>query len=167
MSSSQHLVVQVWGIPNTCAHSTCLTQNTQLKRLAVATVIALVLDLLWIGVVANRCGEWSILMTTALYAYHNSFYKNALGDLARTTPDGALAPLLVPALLVYALIPLGLTIFAIPRVLEVCTIVYKFQRVVNCACYRAAKIWSWAQHSGAPLLASCCMACMSSPTTAF
>lgn len=30
------------------------SHTTQLKRLAVATVLALVLDLLWIGVVANR-----------------------------------------------------------------------------------------------------------------
>ncbi len=38
----------------------------------------------------------------------HSFYKSALGDLARTKPDGSFAPLLLPALLVYLLIPLGM-----------------------------------------------------------
>lgn len=72
----------------------------QLKNYLISLAVTLVLDLLWIGLVANK------------------FYRSQLGNLARTDSDGAFAPLLLPALLVYLLIPFGLNLFAVPKVVE-------------------------------------------------
>ncbi len=67
------------------------------KLYVLTTVIFLVLDLTYLG----------LLMP--------NFYKAQLGNLARRSGD-ALAPLWWAALIVYLLIPLGIILFALPRV---------------------------------------------------
>ncbi len=62
-----------------------------LRALALAVPITLAIDLLWLGVIAK------------------SIYAKALGPLMRA------APIWPSALAVYALIPLGLVLFVLPR----------------------------------------------------
>lgn len=66
--------------------------------LAIGTglVVFLVLDMIWLGVIMK------------------GFYRDALGDLARTS-NGSLDPLYAPAILVYILIVVGLYVFVLPR----------------------------------------------------
>ena len=59
--------------------------------------IFLAIDFLWLGVVMSR------------------FYKDELGALARIS-NGSLTPVLWAAAIVYILIPLGVVLFALPRV---------------------------------------------------
>lgn len=59
--------------------------------------IFLVIDYLWLGIVMSK------------------FYKDELGILARMS-NGALTPVLWAAGIVYILIPLGVVLFALPRV---------------------------------------------------
>lgn len=67
------------------------------KRLALALVSFLVLDAAWLGGVAN------------------AFYREQLGALALTSPDGALAPIWAAAAPVYLLMALGMAVFVVPR----------------------------------------------------
>jgi uncharacterized membrane protein len=69
-----------------------------LKVFAAALVSFLVLDGLWLGVIMK------------------TFYRTALGPIARTASDGSLAPIWAVALPVYALLALGITLFVFPRV---------------------------------------------------
>ncbi len=61
---------------------------------ALGTTI--VLDGLWLGVIATR------------------FYSRELGSLVRRSATG-LDPIWLPAILVWIVIPLGITLFAVPR----------------------------------------------------
>lgn len=67
-----------------------------IKSALGAAVTFGLLDLLWLG----------YLMT--------GFYRAQLQPLARMT-DGAFTPLWVPALLVYALLSIGVAVFVVPR----------------------------------------------------
>jgi len=68
-----------------------------LKPFATGLVTLLVLDLAWIGVIANQ------------------FYKRELGAIARLDGD-SFAIRLAPALLLYPLMVLGVQLFVLPRV---------------------------------------------------
>ena len=68
-----------------------------LKVYGAILPIFLAIDYLWLGVVMSK------------------FYKNELGVLARVS-NGALKPELWAAGIVYILIPLGIVLFALPRV---------------------------------------------------
>lgn len=67
-----------------------------LKQWAVGMAAFLAVDLLWIGFVAN------------------GFYRREIGTLLRTDGD-RLAPLWVPAMLLYMSVVIGLMVFALPR----------------------------------------------------
>ena len=67
-----------------------------LKQWAAGMAAFLMVDLLWIGVVAN------------------GFYRREIGSLLRTDGD-RLAPLWVPAILLYVSVVIGLMVFALPR----------------------------------------------------
>lgn len=66
--------------------------------LLTAVVTIVVLDGLWLGVVMG------------------SFYRTALGPIARTAADGSLAPIWAAAAPVYVLLALGQYLFVMPRV---------------------------------------------------
>lgn len=68
-----------------------------LKVYGAILPVFLALDFLWLGILMSR------------------FYKNELGVLARIS-NGALTPVLWAAGIVYVLIPLGIVLFALPRV---------------------------------------------------
>jgi uncharacterized membrane protein len=68
-----------------------------IKIYALILPIFLLIDLTWLGKIMVR------------------FYKSELGPLARLEGD-ALAPVLWAAAVVYLLIPLGIVLFALPRV---------------------------------------------------
>jgi uncharacterized membrane protein len=68
-----------------------------LKVYGAILPVFLAIDFLWLGVVMSK------------------FYKDELGVLARVS-DGALTPVLWAAAIVYVLIPLGVVLFALPRV---------------------------------------------------
>ena len=69
-----------------------------LKKIAVGTASFIVLDGVWLGVIMK------------------SFYREHLGPIAMTAPDGSLAPIWAAAAPVYVLMALGLTVFVMPRV---------------------------------------------------
>jgi uncharacterized membrane protein len=68
-----------------------------IKTYALILPIFLLIDLTWLGKIMVR------------------FYKSELGPLARLEGD-SLAPVLWAASVVYLLIPLGIVLFALPRV---------------------------------------------------
>lgn len=68
-----------------------------LKVYGAILPIFLAIDYLWLGVFMSK------------------FYKNELGKLARIS-NGALKPELWASIIVYLLIPLGIVLFALPRV---------------------------------------------------
>ena len=68
-----------------------------LKVYGAILPIFLAIDYLWLGVFMSK------------------FYKNELGKLARLS-NGALKPVLWSAVIVYILIPLGVVLFALPKV---------------------------------------------------
>lgn len=68
-----------------------------LKVYVLLLPVLFVLDYLWLGVLAN------------------GLYKRELGSFLRLTGD-ALAPITWAALIVYLAIPLGVVLFALPRV---------------------------------------------------
>lgn len=68
-----------------------------LKVYGAILPIFLAIDYLWLGVFMSK------------------FYKNELGVLARVS-NGSLKPVLWAAVIVYILIPLGVVLFALPRV---------------------------------------------------
>lgn len=70
-----------------------------LKVYGAVLPIFLAIDFLWLGVIMS------------------GFYKGELGPLARIT-NGALTPVLWAACIVYILIPLGIVLFALPKVSE-------------------------------------------------
>jgi uncharacterized membrane protein len=72
------------------------TRMELLKQWAVGLAAFMVVDFLWIGVLAN------------------GFYRRELGPLLRTDGD-RLDPRWVPALLLYAMVVAGLMLFALPR----------------------------------------------------
>lgn len=67
------------------------------KQWGLGLVVFILMDAVWLGLVAS------------------GFYKRELGALLRQHPDGSLDPRYLPALLLYALIVLGLALFALPR----------------------------------------------------
>ncbi|MDP3719314.1 MAG: DUF2177 family protein [Acidobacteriota bacterium] len=67
------------------------------KQWGLGLVVFILMDAVWLGLLANQ------------------FYKRELGPLLRQHPDGSLDPRWLPALLLYALIVLGLALFALPR----------------------------------------------------
>ena len=69
-----------------------------LKLLAVGVPVFILVDIVWIGMVAN------------------GFYKRELGSLARTTADGNFDVRLWPAAILYTLVVIGLIVFVLPRV---------------------------------------------------
>ncbi len=68
-----------------------------LKLYVLMVIVFLAIDLTWLGLVMAK------------------FYKTELGPLARRSGE-AMAPVWWAAFLVYALIPLGLVLFVLPRV---------------------------------------------------
>jgi len=68
-----------------------------LKVYGAILPIFMAIDFLWLGIVMSK------------------FYKDELGVLARLS-NGALTPVLWAAGIVYVLIPLGIVLFALPRV---------------------------------------------------
>ena len=68
-----------------------------LKVYGAILPVFLAIDYLWLGVFMSK------------------FYKNELGKLARVS-NGALKPELWAAVIVYILIPVGIVLFALPRV---------------------------------------------------
>ena len=68
-----------------------------LKVYGAILPVFLAIDFLWLGVIMSK------------------FYKEELGVLARIS-DGALTPVIWAAAVVYVLIPLGVVLFALPRV---------------------------------------------------
>jgi uncharacterized membrane protein len=69
----------------------------ELKVYGAILPIFLAIDFLWLGVIMSK------------------FYKDELGVLARIS-NGALTPVVWAAGIVYVLIPLGIVLFALPRV---------------------------------------------------
>ena len=67
------------------------------KLFCFAAVLTVLIDCLWLGVLMNR------------------FYISQLGDLARGGSQG-FKPLLLPAMVVYIFIPLGILLFVLPRI---------------------------------------------------
>lgn len=68
-----------------------------LGRFALTAAVFVGLDLLWLGVLMAR------------------FYDTQLGSLALRGPDGHLAARVLPAVLVYLVLPLGITLLALPE----------------------------------------------------
>ena len=68
-----------------------------LKVYGAVLPVFLAIDFLWLGVIMSK------------------FYKDELGILARIS-NGALTPVVWAAGIVYVLIPLGIILFALPRV---------------------------------------------------
>lgn len=68
-----------------------------LKVYGAVLPVFLAIDFLWLGIIMSK------------------FYKDELGALARIS-NGALTPVLWAAGIVYVLIPLGIVLFALPRV---------------------------------------------------
>ena len=66
------------------------------RQLAIGLPVFVVVDFLWIGLVAN------------------GFYKRELGDLARRSGE-SFDPRLAPAALLYVLVVIGLAVFVLPR----------------------------------------------------
>lgn len=66
------------------------------RQLAIGVPVFVVVDFLWIGLVAN------------------GFYKRELGDLARRSGEN-FDPRLAPAALLYVLVVIGLAVFVLPR----------------------------------------------------
>ncbi len=69
----------------------------ELKVYGAILPVFLVIDFLWLGVIMSK------------------FYKDELGVLARIS-NGGLTPVVWAAGIVYVLIPLGIVLFALPRV---------------------------------------------------
>ena len=67
------------------------------KQWGLGLVVFVLMDAVWLGFVAN------------------GFYKRELGPLLRQHANGNLDPRLLPAALLYALLVLGLAVFALPR----------------------------------------------------
>lgn len=67
------------------------------KRIALAVLSFLVLDAVWLGGIAN------------------GFYREQLGPIAMTGPDGALTPIWAAAAPVYLLMAIGIAVFVVPR----------------------------------------------------
>lgn len=84
--------------------SDCMTQKKgdfmllNLKLFASLFVIGLIVDFLWLGVIAKN------------------FYLSQLGDLARLGPDGNLDLIKWAAGLVYVFIVLGIVLFVLPKI---------------------------------------------------
>lgn len=68
-----------------------------LKVYGAVLPVFLAIDFLWLGIIMSK------------------FYKDELGALGRIS-NGALTPVLWAAGIVYVLIPLGIVLFALPRV---------------------------------------------------
>ncbi len=68
-----------------------------LKVYGAILPVFLAIDFLWLGIIMSK------------------FYKDELGVLARIS-NGALTPVMWAAGIVYVLIPLGIVLFALPRV---------------------------------------------------
>jgi len=67
------------------------------KQWGVGVVVFVLMDAVWLGWVAN------------------GFYQRELGSLLRQHANGNLDPRILPAALLYALIVLGVALFALPR----------------------------------------------------
>ena len=67
------------------------------KQWGVGLVVFILVDMVWLGLVAN------------------GFYKRELGPLLRQHANGNLDPRILPAALLYALLVLGVALFALPR----------------------------------------------------
>lgn len=67
------------------------------KQWGLGLVVFVLMDAVWLGFVAN------------------GFYKRELGPLLRQHTNGNLDPRLWPAALLYALLVLGIAVFALPR----------------------------------------------------
>lgn len=67
------------------------------KQWGLGLFVFILMDAVWLGFIAN------------------GFYKRELGPLLRQHANGDLDPRLLPAALLYALLVLGLAVFALPR----------------------------------------------------
>lgn len=73
-------------------------KESLLKSLVVAIGTALVLDFIWIGLIAPQ------------------FYRSHIGPLLRLKENGGLDPVIWAAAVVYLCIPLGVILFTLPKV---------------------------------------------------
>jgi uncharacterized membrane protein len=73
-----------------------MTPRKFAARLLGSLVSTLLLDGLWLGLLMG------------------GFYRSELGALILTDPEGGFAPRLLPTVIVYLLIPLGITLFTRP-----------------------------------------------------
>lgn len=71
--------------------------STSLKLFLALFVIGLIIDYLWIGVIANN------------------FYLNQLSEIARIR-DGKIQPRMISAVMVYVLLVAGIVLFALPLI---------------------------------------------------
>ena len=67
------------------------------KQWGLGLVVFVLMDAVWLGFIAN------------------GFYKRELGPLLRQHANGDLDPRILPAALLYALLVLGIAVFALPR----------------------------------------------------
>ena len=67
------------------------------KQWGLGLIVFVLMDAVWLGLVAN------------------AFYKRELGPLLRQHTNGNLDPRIMPAVLLYAWVVLGLAVFALPR----------------------------------------------------
>lgn len=70
-----------------------------IKIFLATTVTTLIFDFIWLGVIAKN------------------LYISEIGSLLRKSSQGGMAPLIVPTVLVYIVIPLAIVLFAVPKAL--------------------------------------------------
>ena len=104
------------------------------KQWGIGLVTFILVDVVWLGLIAN------------------GFYKRELGSLLRQHPNGDLDPRWLPALLLYALIVLGLALFALPRVRTGSVLeAAGWCAVFGVICYSVYDLTNYATMQGFPL----------------
>ena len=104
------------------------------RQWGIGLVTFILVDVVWIGLIAN------------------GFYKRELGSLLRQHPSGDLDPRWLPALLLYALIVLGLALFALPQVRTSSVLeAAGWCAVFGVICYSVYDLTNYATMQGFPL----------------
>ena len=104
------------------------------KQWGIGLVVFILMDAVWLGLIAN------------------GFYKRELGPLLRQHANGNLDPRWLPAVLLYALLVLGLALFALPRaragsLLEAAA----WSAVFGVICYSVYDLTNYSTMQGFPL----------------
>lgn len=102
------------------------------KQWGVGLGAFILLDVVWLGFIAN------------------GFYKRELGPLLRQHANGDLDPRWLPAILLYALIVLGLALFALPRAHSVATAAM-WSALFGVIAYSVYDLTNYATMQGFPL----------------